>query len=381
MENKSHSGSPERRKDHRRNEQDRAEDIVELSPRWTPASWEEQRIQFITRYVFVALGFSYFNFVIDDYVSPWLSLTDITYYLIAYTVWTTGWFIAARLKHYSQFRYRLMMWVDVLSVSVCVLNDPFVVPLSSMVYIVIVLGNGMRYGMRAFAETLIISIIATVFVLSLRYTDGVHSLSVGTIFLNLFAIIILGYAYLLMSRIDASRNRLERRSKHDVLTGLLNRRALMDHAMSYLCRSSDHGCRTVLMFADLDKFKRINDEFGHATGDQVLKAVGLIIRNNIRQTDFAARYGGDEFVLILPGMTLGEAYMAAERIQQQLTDWAHKENLNVSITIGIGESPTHGTDFASLLHNVDKALYSSKNSEGGGGISVATDPISPKTSA
>jgi len=247
-----------------------------------------------------------------------------------------------------------------------------------MVYIVVVLGNGMRYGMRAFAETLLTSIIATVFVLSLRYTDGVHSLSAGTIFLNLFAVIILGYAYLLMSRIDASRNRLERRSKHDALTGLLNRRALMDHAMSYLCRSTDHGCRTVLMFADLDKFKKINDLFGHATGDQVLKAVGLIIRNNIRQTDFASRYGGDEFVLILPGMTLDEAQQAAERIQQQLGDWGKKENIDVSITIGIGESPTHGTDFASLLHNVDKALYSSKNTHGGGGISLATGSEPPK---
>jgi len=373
MENKHQSSSPERRKEDKLTEPVHPADAVELKPRWTPASWEEQRIQYITRLVFIALGFSYFNFVIDDYVSPWFSLDAITIYLVFYALWVSGWFIAARQKHHSQFRYRLVMWTDVISVSVFVLNDPFVVPLSSMVYIVVVLGNGMRYGMRAFAETLLISIIATVFVLSLRYTDGVHSLTAGTIFLNLFAVIILGYAYLLMSRIDANRNRLERRSKHDALTGLLNRRALMDHAMSYLCRTTDHNCRTILMFADLDQFKQINDQFGHATGDQVLKAVGLIIRNNIRQTDFAARYGGDEFVLILPGMTIDEAKAAAERIQEQLGEWAKKENLNVSITIGIGESPTHGTDFASLLHNVDKALYSSKNNTGRGGISLATD--------
>ena len=380
MENKHQSKSPVRRKEDKRTEPVRPADAIELKPRWTPASWEEQRIQYITRFVFVALGISYFNFVIDDYVSPWFTLTGITIYLVIYGIWISGWFIAAWQKHYSQFRYRLVMWTDVLSVSVCVLNDPFVVPLSSMVYIVVVLGNGMRYGMRAFAETLLISIIATVFVLSLRYTDGVHSLTAGTIFMNLFAVIILGYAYLLMSRIDANRTRLERRSKHDALTGLLNRRALMDHAMDYLCRTTDRNCRTVLMFADLDQFKQINDQFGHATGDQVLKAVGLIIRNNIRQTDFAARYGGDEFVLILPGMTLEEAKQAAERIQEQLGDWAKKENLDVSITIGIGESPTHGTDFASLLHNVDKALYSSKNTIGRGGISLATDSVTPKSS-
>ena len=380
MENKHQSRSPERRKNDNRTEPVRPADAIELKPRWTPASWEEQRIQYITRFVFVALGISYFNFVIDDYVSPWFTLTGITIYLVIYGIWISGWFIAAWQKHYSQFRYRLVMWTDVLSVSVCVLNDPFVVPLSSMVYIVVVLGNGMRYGMRAFAETLLISIIATVFVLSLRYTDGVHSLTAGTIFMNLFAVIILGYAYLLMSRIDANRTRLERRSKHDALTGLLNRRALMDHAMDYLCRTTDRNCRTVLMFADLDQFKQINDQFGHATGDQVLKAVGLIIRNNIRQTDFAARYGGDEFVLILPGMTIEEAIQAAERIQEQLGDWAKKENLDVSITIGIGESPTHGTDFASLLHNVDKALYSSKDTNGRGGISLATESETPESS-
>lgn len=381
MENTPHPSSPERRKENRHSEPELSVDEIELTPRWTPASWEEQRIQYITRYVFVLLGFVYFNFVIDDYVSPWFSLTGISIYLLAYGVWITAWFIAARYKHHSEFRYRLIMWTDILGVSVCVLNDPFVVPLSSMVYIVVVLGNGMRYGMRAFAETLLGAIIATVFVLSLRYTDGVHTLSAGTIFLNLFAVIILGYAYLLMSRIDANRNRLERRSKHDALTGLLNRRALMDHAMSYLCHGTDHNCRMVLMFADLDKFKQVNDLFGHATGDQVLKAVGLIIRNNIRQSDFAARYGGDEFVLILPGMTICEAQQAAERIQQQLGDWAKKENLNVSITIGIGESPTHGTDFASLLHNVDKALYSSKNKDGGGGISLASGSETAKNSS
>jgi len=377
MENKHQSLSPDRRKENKRAEPTHPADTVELKPRWTPASWEEQRIQYITRFVFVALGLTYFNFVIDDYKSPWFSLTGITIYMIIYTIWNAAWFAAAWQKNYSSFRYRLVMWADVVTVSVFVLNDPFVVPLSSMVYIVVVLGNGMRYGMRAFAETLLISIIATVFVLSLRYTDGVHSLSAGTIFLNLFAVIILGYAYLLMSRIDANRNRLERRSKHDALTGLLNRRALMDHAMSYLCQSTDHNCRTILMFADLDQFKKINDQFGHATGDQVLKAVGLIIRNNIRQTDFAARYGGDEFVLILPGMTIAEAKQAAERIQEQLGDWAKKESLDVSITIGIGESPTHGTDFASLLHNVDKALYSSKHNDCRGGISLATESEAP----
>lgn len=330
-------------------------------------SWPEQMVQFLTRYLFVSLGFLFFNFT--QGISPiWMSHLQLNLVYGAYLIATSILFWHASRHHISPNRYRLAMWVDIGLTSVSVLNDPYPIPPSLLVFIMVVLGNGMRYGMRLFREALIGSFAAAMLVLSLRYTGDNQIISPGLIFLNLFGGIILVYAYILMGRIEMSRAQLEHRSRVDTLTGLMNRRALLETADNLFGELKKGRERLVVMFADLDKFKLINDTHGHATGDEVLKRFSLILRDSIRNCDIAARLGGDEFVMILTDTGIDQAEIVAHRIQEQVADCARQHKLEYSVTIGLGEAPEHGETLHDVLDRVDRALYHAKATHSGGGI-------------
>jgi len=332
--------------------------------------WQEQKIQFFTRYVFLLLGFLFFNAVEGVAPSHW-SLLQLNVALGLYLLSNTLLFLHARQHNFHIRRFHLAMWVDIVITSICVLNDPYPIPPSLLVFIMVVLGNGMRYGMRLFAESLVGCFTATMLVLSARYLIDGASLSPGLIFLNLFGGIILVYAYILMERIDRNRRELELRSNLDILTGLLNRRALLDVVNTMFQRLHRHNRKFAMLFADLDKFKAVNDELGHAAGDLVLKQFAEIIRQSIRSSDIAARFGGDEFILLLENTSLENAECVASRIQQQVSYWADENSIDFSVSFGLGEAPTHGDNFHSLLEQVDRALYHSKTAHTGGGLAHA----------
>ena len=157
-------------------------------------------------------------------------------------------------------------------------------------------------------------------------------------------------------------------SEKDTLTGLMNRRGLLDTANHLFEQLHPERDRLVVMFADLDKFKRINDTHGHAAGDEVLKRFARILRDSLRGHDVAARLGGDEFVIILNNTGIDKAEDIARRIQEQVAHCAQRHSLDYSVTIGLGEAPTHGTTLSDLLAQVDRALYHAKGRENGGGI-------------
>jgi diguanylate cyclase (GGDEF)-like protein len=325
-------------------------------------TWKEQSVQFLTRYLFVVLGVLFFNFS-GDFTPRWMSLQAINAAFALYLVVNTACLLHARRHPVSPARYRLAMWVDIALVSFSMLNDPYDIPPSLLVFIMVVLGNGMRYGMRLFGEALTGCFAGAMLVLTLRSAG----LTPGVMFLNLFGGIILIYAYILMSRIESSRRQLEQSSTVDGLTGLMNRRALFEAAEGIFRKLGGSG-RLTVMFADLDKFKAVNDTHGHARGDEVLKQFSNIVRDSIRDADIAARYGGDEFVLVLTDTPLDLARQVAERIQAGVADWAQANGLDVSVTIGMGEAPTHGDSLATLLERVDQALYRSKLSGSCGGV-------------
>ncbi len=363
--NRDQTTGKERRAVERRSGEDRRR--PQATSAWQGAAWSDQRIQFITRYLFGALTWVYMNHV-HTFRPDWMSLTQMNLLIVSYFVWVTLVLLHARRHEYSPTRFRIAMWVDVLYVSVLVLNDPYSVPLMSMIYIIIVLGNGMRYGMQSFTESLIACFLGAMITLTLRYAGSLNGMSGGVIFMNVFGGIILIYAYILMYRVDSARREQERNSVLDPLTGLLNRGGFMDKAAQMMEFVRDNPHRCTLMFCDMDKFKQINDSAGHAEGDRVLKAVAGIIRENIRQVDLAGRYGGDEFVIILDGTGIDDAEHIALRIQQGVRRWAQENGLDVSITIGIGEAMTHGDSLQALLDSVDKALYRSKQTHGAGGL-------------
>lgn len=370
MQHKEHVDERRNRGERRRRADRRHSSADDPAPGYRYPSWQEQRIQFVTRYVFLALGVLFFNLV--DGVRPaYWSLSHLNIALGIYFVCNTLLFAHAHRYHIHCRRYHLAMWLDILITSVCVLNDPYQIPPSLLVYIMVVLGNGMRYGMRLFAESLIGSFAATMVVLSVRYVLGDAQVSPGLLFMNVFGGIILVYAYILMGRIERSRRELELHSNLDTLTGLLNRRALYDVANEMFQRLQRNQVSFTMLFADLDKFKAVNDEFGHAAGDRVLKVFADIMRETVRNTDVAARFGGDEFVMLLEDTSVEEAGVVAQRIQRKVTDWCGEHGIDFSVSFGLGEAPTHGETFAGLLEQVDQAMYDSKLRHAGGGLAYA----------
>lgn len=358
----------QRNYDDRRRNPDRRVDAS--TGRYRYPGWQEQRTQFLTRYLFLILGVMFFNLVEGIAPANW-SLAQLNTAFGIYFLITTLLFLHARRYNAHAPRFHIAMWLDICITSISVLNDPYTIPPSLLVYIMVVLGNGMRYGMRLFAESLIGCFTAAMLVLSIRYMHSADSVSPGLLFLNLFGGIILIYSYILMGRIERSRRELELHSNLDTLTGLLNRRALHDVAQRLFQRLQRGQQKFVLLFADLDKFKMINDELGHAAGDMVLKRFADIVGLSIRGTDIAARFGGDEFVILLEDTSLAEAEIIAGRIQTRVAHWADENSIDFSVTFGIGEAPTHGDSFAALLEQVDKALYHSKSTHTGGGIAHA----------
>lgn len=152
--------------------------LKEMNRDWLQASWEEQRLQFILRYIVVTLCLVYFNFFFH-YASPWLKLTTLNLLFCVYYLWNSLMVWHAYHVPRHALRFRLTMWVDLVFVSIAVLSDPFVVPLTLLIYVMIVLGNGMRYGLRSFAEALIGSFISGMVALTLRYNTSFTDVSGG----------------------------------------------------------------------------------------------------------------------------------------------------------------------------------------------------------
>lgn len=149
----------------------------------------------------------------------------------------------------------------------------------------------------------------------------------------------------------------------DSLTGLYNRRYLMDQIEREFIRVQRSKAHLSLIMIDLDELKKINDRFGHHVGDGFLKEVARIVRVNTRASDVAARWGGDEFMLLTPGTDSVGASNIAERIRAQVERCTIKlagKELRITISAGIVSYPTHASVLPELLKEADEAMYNAK---------------------
>jgi diguanylate cyclase (GGDEF)-like protein len=148
---------------------------------------------------------------------------------------------------------------------------------------------------------------------------------------------------------------------HDPLTSLANRRALFEQGGRMLMRTTREGRSLALLLCDIDRFKRINDQYGHETGDQVLAQFADVLRVSLRESDLCARLGGEEFVVLAPGLDHLGAMRLADRIRKNLEATRFGIDLSLSISIGISCAPAGGHELGPLLAQADRALYGAKD--------------------
>ena len=171
---------------------------------------------------------------------------------------------------------------------------------------------------------------------------------------------------LLLSRIKTNAknyillNEVKQLAITDVLTSLYNRRHTMERLEDEIEKSKRYENPLSVMMIDVDYFKRINDEFGHLSGDVVLKKISESITKTLRDFDIVGRFGGEEFLVILPNTSIDDAYAAAERIRKNVESLKLSKN-DISLSVSIGVCQWSGDDLKNLLSEADRLLYSAKS--------------------
>jgi diguanylate cyclase (GGDEF)-like protein/PAS domain S-box-containing protein len=156
---------------------------------------------------------------------------------------------------------------------------------------------------------------------------------------------------------------LQEQAFRDSLTGLYNRRYLEETLPREISRAKREEHLLALIMIDIDHFKKVNDTFGHAAGDEVLKYLSSILSNNARESDIICRYGGEEFLVVLPGMSLDNALQRVESWRILFSEQPFKQAdllINVTFSAGISVFPEHSSDADKLIALADDALYLSK---------------------
>jgi two-component system cell cycle response regulator len=185
-------------------------------------------------------------------------------------------------------------------------------------------------------------------------------------------------------RIRKLQATLEQMVVNDPLTGLHNRRYLMDRLLQEMQRSDRHGEPLAFAMLDLDSFRPINDQYGHILGDKVLRAVGNAIAKSIRVSDIAARYGGDEFGVILPQTPPEGAMRVCERLLRTISELILQDengkSCRVTASLGLAYYPADDVETPEdLVHSADGALYGAKRS--GKNRFTAVRPVQPVATA
>jgi diguanylate cyclase len=206
-----------------------------------------------------------------------------------------------------------------------------------------------------------------------KATLGHEGTYVGVIFVVILVMIRQGFAFAdnvalndnlrrlsneLEARVEERTREIEWNATHDPLTGLPNRNLLQGYLESAIGRGP-----LAVLFIDLDGFKRINDTLGHAVGDELLRAVGARLRQRFTSRELVARTGGDEFVIVLPDTTVGDAERAGKAVITALEEAFHLNDASFGISASIGYSlaPRDGRDAETLQRHADAAMYTAKN--------------------
>jgi diguanylate cyclase (GGDEF)-like protein len=159
-----------------------------------------------------------------------------------------------------------------------------------------------------------------------------------------------------------AREQMRHYAEHDELTGLWNHRIIIERLRSEVDRSSRECTPLSIILADLDHFKAVNDTYGHPSGDLVLRRIGAVFQRSVRTYDWVGRYGGEEFLIILPGASFVHASTRAEELRKAVMAVQTLEGgETIQVTVSLGVASGYPADYESLIRAADAALYRAKD--------------------
>ncbi len=209
------------------------------------------------------------------------------------------------------------------------------------------------------------TIISLYLILTLLLLFFYNKISEGLIRIAIFFVTILGILVIfILVKYETYTNLIIKENTIDPLTGIYNRRYLLESINREVQKKKRRYKNDFsIMVVDVDNFKSINDTYGHLAGDLVLRTLAQILKKNLRKVDVPCRYGGEEFVIILPGTKIGGAKLVANKIREQFMKHIFNiDNKKFSRTLSAGVTEYKSGDVNSLIKKADKALYLAKRS-------------------
>lgn len=319
-------------------------------------------LQVFIRYMLVIITAAYLNY---SPIPPLiLTLTQINLIIAVYFVFHFFWWLYYKRSGANIFMIRLGAWMDTSAAAMALMVDPFIIPPTIGLLLIASVGNGIQHGFRIFIECMVGAFMLGVIALVFHFIFIENPPPYNIYFYVFLICVAVFYSYLLVRRLEQMKMEAVIVSEHDSLTGVLNRRAFLKAAEYLLLLNERTNIPLVFIFADLDNFKAVNDRFGHNTGDKVLCYFASVAKLRLRKNDIIARYGGDEFVMILTDTTVGNAESVLQRIQVEFRQWAQKNGFPVGVSFGIGTTREGKNKLSDVLRRVDAALYDEKRKNG-----------------
>ena len=266
----------------------------------------------------------------------------------------------------TRWKLALETWVIILFISWCAYHTGSTESPLVNLYILVIIFSALTLGKTiTLLEFALIAALYFYLGHASYYQDGFLTLQLSEVVILFAPFLLVGYITTLLSA-DLQRvtEHLASISDTDELTGLKNRRAFNMALDTEIRKASRYGRSFAILMIDADNLKPVNDSFGHVVGDRLIVLIATIIRESLREVDLVARYGGDEFVVLLPESNSQAAAEVAERIRQAVENSSFSENgerVSSTVSIGIASFPADTRHSDELLAIADQQLYSSKN--------------------
>ncbi|MFQ5660943.1 MAG: GGDEF domain-containing protein [Gammaproteobacteria bacterium] len=308
--------------------------------------------------------------VILYFVSPGAKITDpygVVLSMVAFAVFTLGFHYLNFFTLPARWKIAIETWAMILFLTWVLWNTGKVDSPLLNLYLLVIIASALSLGrLVTFLEFALIT--AVYFYLDYHvYGRDIFSAADFSDFMTKFApfLLIAYVTTMLASDVQYGKELFRHLSETDEMTGLLNKRSFNMTLIKEVKKAARYSRPFSIMLVDADNLKQVNDRFGHEAGDRLIKMLANTMQECLRISDVVARYGGDEFIILLPETDYKHARDASERIRSAVDHTSFDMNgdrVTTTVSVGVAGYPEDATDIKELVEKADKALYRSKNS-------------------